>query len=430
MTTAPEKLPENKSWYPIHIPNPPDIPSTSQIFTFKGKTIEGKTIFIGDNSWFVAKLAGWYLGWKHMYFLNAVAEKNAFKVAFEGKFIRMIDEASCNWNAIHIQDGKIEENRTTLMYLFIECEGTKFSLEKDGTIRSSSSLNLEGLVLGLSPNSKDLCLVNPNSQNAIIFDTPLQQNEPYVPKQITSNLSMFKKLAIENCQEWRGNNVLPEDIDISHHSGLGGALTYWLELNDLKFGEFVDEKLVLKFGILKDIVAQYERMSDMAKLMAEAGVTPKLLYSNEMYMLSGWGGDKLPNDVDTYCLVGKALAKMHKIPTDWFKRYKKQTLGSAIFSQINLSDYPNIGNSYFWILNTRDYFRAVFTNPEVLEFYLEHEFQPLHPLLKRVVSAHGDLHTDNMLLNHSDTQDNHVNFIDMEHVCATSAVHDFAYFFH
>ena len=68
-------------------------------------------------------------------------------------------------------------------------------------------------------------------------------------------------------------------------------------------------------------------------------------------------------------------------------------------------------------------------NSASLKFFLDNEFQPTHPILKRVVTTHGDIHQDNIVFEDISKTQKKANFIDLEHVCTASAVHDFAYFF-
>ena len=256
----------------------------------------------------------------------------------------------------------------------------KFKLEENGTIRCIDPKNINELVLGLidsslikkkqkggmdkakkvGDKSKVLCLVRPHMNSVLIFDTPLQENtkwEPIIPKTLEEKIIDF---SIENLQEWKDNNVQADQVGSQEKSGKGGARTFMLTLKSKtneNLKKIKNQCIIYRHGNDGDVIRQPERCNDAAKVLEEAQIYPKTLLNSEQCRIMAFGGVKCDlTNIDNLELLAQSLAKMHKTPTDWYESYKKETLKSDFFKEIDLSAYPNIDTSYLWVLNSREYF--------------------------------------------------------------------------
>ena len=234
------------------------------------------------------------------------------------------------------------------MYFNHRMPHQKFLLEKNGTIRCSDERNVGELVLGLN-GKKGLCLVRPHMDSVLIFDTPLQKNTKYESKYVKSNYENILDFVLENYPEWRENNVQADQVEISDLAGLGGASIFMLKLTS-ETKEIKNKWIVVRHGNEGNFIRQPERCNDASYVLEKAQIYPKTLFKSEEYRILAFGGNKSDiNNNDNIVLLAKSMAKLHQTPTDWYESYKKETLQSDLFKEIDLSAYPNIDTSFFWV---------------------------------------------------------------------------------
>lgn len=157
-----------------------------------------------------------------------------------------------------------------------------------------------------------------------------------------------------------------EEIHIENVSGLGGNLTYHVSrMLENKVVAEVALHLVGEKGNFKNSPYQLQIQKSATEAFASAGLSPKrLLDIEDKLFINEWikGAEKIsgtsfppvPDDnnvsVDLVQKLGKLLAKIHTVKSDWYEPHYQKLL----------QDYPGLADvprgSSFWYLTMRNYY--------------------------------------------------------------------------
>lgn len=165
------------------------------------------------------------------------------------------------------------------------------------------------------------------------------------------------------------------------------------------------------------------RIQDAVCLLTKVGLTPERISQGDDWYIEEFCGEstmKNPNAIQ----FGKLLAKIHKIPTDWFKIYREKSKKRYPFLE-GISD-----GSSLWLHCCNDqekgqyeYLQSLNLGAADIRFY--DDLEPLSEVSKRVVTSHGDFHGGNALK----FEDGTLIACDLENMHVGYAHHDIGYHF-
>ena len=171
---------------------------------------------------------------------------------------------------------------------------------------------------------------------------------------------------------------------------------------------------------------------------AAEGLSPKrLLDEDDRFYINEWIKDaeecaeENMVNVDLVQKLGKLLAKIHTVKSDWYAPYYQELL----------ENYPEPADvprgSSFWYLTARSWpllfgcehkgsmDKWIKRLIHGYKTYLECEIQPVSPAGQNIVTTHGDYHLGNIVRSHSEG----FKVVDFEQTHVSSAIQDITYFF-
>ena len=163
----------------------------------------------------------------------------------------------------------------------------------------------------------------------------------------------------------------------------------------------------------------YHSESDATKATAEAGFAPKRLDAGEelLFVLEEYAGVE-PSKEKTHKDMAELLANIHKVPTEWFDKYReKVTETYEVLKEVS----P--GNPVWWYATHPECLKGI--EAEVLKGLVEDATEPISESGKKVVTCHGNFHKDNVLEN----AEKKLTAIDFEFACSGWAALDIAMHF-
>jgi len=179
-----------------------------------------------------------------------------------------------------------------------------------------------------------------------------------------------------------------------------------------------------KFGNLSAYVLDSDfmgRMADAAKVFWDGHLGPRRLAHGRDWFIEVWEGNGQPDfeSVDKFKELGKLVADVHKLPTEWFDTWREK----ACERRPELRDIPH-GSHAWWYFCARG---GTFPeDEECLQFWLKGEpcFAPSSSALRRLVTTHGDCKPDNLI-----ETDSGMRLLDFEITTVSSAAFDVGWVF-
>lgn len=183
------------------------------------------------------------------------------------------------------------------------------------------------------------------------------------------------------------------------------------------------------WGLTKESEA---REQAAARLFAAHGLSPRRLAQGVDWFIDPWEGYGQPTlaTVADMEVLGKELAKVHKMPIEWFDAFRAELQAEFPF----LATVP--ANSHIWWYSCR--MECMFPSkpdaekpcdPVWLAEFAQPMFTPQSTAGARVVTCHGDLKEPNMvaLAEGRAMQEGALKFVDLEFAHVTAACYDLAY---
>lgn len=192
--------------------------------------------------------------------------------------------------------------------------------------------------------------------------------------------------------------------------------------------------------VLHSRIGQYDhddwfmrRMGAAQKLFSDHGLGPRRLAEGSDWFVEEWQGKSFEKDwvamakeskmLDDWKKIGQLLAKVHKMPTEWFEEFRDELIAKRpVFKEV-----PK--GSHVWSYFARDVKLndfGVMTDPDCADVLKEYAdpgaFGPVHPVGKRIVTAHCDYHPCNIV-----AVNDGCLCIDFEGTVVTHAIQDLAY---
>jgi hypothetical protein len=161
------------------------------------------------------------------------------------------------------------------------------------------------------------------------------------------------------------------------------------------------------------------RITDAASALAAAGLAPACLASGSNFYIQAWEGHgqhSLESLAD-YQDVGRMLAKIHSVPTQWFDKHRQQ-----LISQMPALGRAPLGSHIWTCLHPACVGTLEHLTEEILQAFAEAPLvAPQNSVASRLVTCHLDLHYGNLL-----KTDHGLLCIDFESACVTHAASDLA----
>lgn len=218
---------------------------------------------------------------------------------------------------------------------------------------------------------------------------------------------------------WR--DAAAADIEVGNVSGGSGSSTFKVALQGASPPAFAlhcrPQPGAAEPGIMS-------RMGAASTVFAEHGCGPARLAHGSNWFVEAWAGagKKDLDSLVTWEKIGRRLARVHKIPVDWFDQ-ARQHLHTKLPQAINVP----VTSSVWPYLARFEKVWGCLSDPAVFEQYATcstaaEGFAPRHRLAAKCVTLHGDFHPGNLVLG----DDGEVVCVDFEFTCAGSAAHDLA----
>eukprot|EP00928_Gymnodinium_smaydae_P021857 TRINITY_DN1855_c0_g1_i1.p1 TRINITY_DN1855_c0_g1~~TRINITY_DN1855_c0_g1_i1.p1 ORF type:complete len:394 (+),score=41.22 TRINITY_DN1855_c0_g1_i1:91-1272(+) len=188
----------------------------------------------------------------------------------------------------------------------------------------------------------------------------------------------------------------------------------------------------------REIPFRFPRMAAAQGVWAAAGLAPDRLAQGKNWYIDAFDGiPAAPSNDSDFLALGEMLAKLHSTSVAWFEPIRKQ----LVQDHPALQSLPVPHDSHVWYLLTRSEWllRKPFSMDEQYAEYDDRQklqsiwplnvvksfcdggaVAPTHPLMKRVVPFHGDMHVGNAIK----SSDGTYKVIDFEFVGVGAAVID------
>lgn len=237
---------------------------------------------------------------------------------------------------------------------------------------------------------------------------------------------LLLKLVVDGMrtQGWAGVDV--STITIKDSSGHGGSQTYKVSAD----------------GVVPAAVALHSRSEDVANdelsdprmdaaatVLSEHGVVPRRLAYGGNWFIEKWEGSGKPDHSTPAKAkeIGELLAKIHKIPTEWFDNWRERLVErfavqfpEAHAAGHGLNSIPH--GSHIWWFTCRQAWLQDMDPEKRAQWFKEDFFAPETMVGKRLVTSHGDLHPENMI-----QMEDGIKGIDLEFTHVTHAAADLGY---
>ncbi|EOD03981.1 hypothetical protein EMIHUDRAFT_121722 [Emiliania huxleyi CCMP1516] len=160
------------------------------------------------------------------------------------------------------------------------------------------------------------------------------------------------------------------------------------------------------------------RMQAAARAFAGAGLGPRPIAEGDGpngggWWVEEWGGSRsLPwTSREEYAAMGRLLARMHAVPTEWFDASRAEAVRRwPLLGRVTAGSHAWVGLAW-----------GLWEDEQLFIDWaqLSGALAPEHPAARRVVTTHGDVHPGNVL------QSGLV--VDFENSCVCSAIYDLAF---
>lgn len=240
---------------------------------------------------------------------------------------------------------------------------------------------------------------------------------------LRDNLTAIGLLVADALKDSGWGQVDRDSIKVEDASGAGGSMTY-----KISAAGATPTAVGLHSRDSSLCPKSEERTRAAAQIFGENGLSPRRIAEGIDWFIDPWEGFGQPiwATVADMKVLGKELAKVHKLPIDWYTPFKAQLKEEFPF----YAKVPD--SSHIWWYSCRTL--VLVTNhaakePEWLREYVQPMFTPQTKAAARIVTCHGDLHAGNMisLAKGCPMQPGSVRFVDLEFSHVTAACYDLSY---
>lgn len=240
---------------------------------------------------------------------------------------------------------------------------------------------------------------------------------------VQGDLRSIGHLVAEVLKDCGWNEVNRDAVLVEDKSGHGGSKTYKVT------GPGMEPPVVAVHARSLSSVADpiwERRMEAAAVQLARYEVAPRRLAQGVDWFIEAWEGVHI-GELQLACELtdgntsvqelARLMAKIHKIPTEWFEVFREQ-LGIVKFG---LQGAPQ-GSCIWWPACRVEEWMTKMSDEHLLRL-IAVELKPRSSAGARIVTVHGDLHRENVIR----TEGECLKAIDLEFTHATHAVADIAY---
>lgn len=231
------------------------------------------------------------------------------------------------------------------------------------------------------------------------------------------------KLIAEAVETFLGRKVDPCLLHVNDASGYGGSKTLKVRIpasdDD---GEALDVCLHLRPADCSDFTMR--RLCQASNVFFMAGCNAGRFVSGGNWYIEPWVGSRNlsqgePTTLDEWYKMGKLLASIHSIPTDWFNKFREELCESH--SGLSKVDH----GSLIWPFLARSGLEALPLQED--PFYFWDDFhRTTHQITSKIVTIHGDFHPGNVI---DMGRDASLTCCDLEFACVCCAAWDFSSLF-
>lgn len=240
---------------------------------------------------------------------------------------------------------------------------------------------------------------------------------------LRGNSTTIGLLVVDALKDCGWGKVDRDSIKVEDASGAGGSKTY-------KISAAGATPTAVALHIRDSSLCQKseERTRAAAQIFAKNGLSPRRIAEGVDWFVEPWEGFGQPiwATVADMEVLGREVAKVHKLPIDWYTPFKKQLKEEFPF----YTKVPDCSHIWWYSCRTIDLVaKHVAEEPEWLREYVQPMFTPQTKAGALIVTCHGDLHAGNMisLAKGSPMQSEAVRFVDLEFSHVTAACYDLSY---
>jgi len=219
-------------------------------------------------------------------------------------------------------------------------------------------------------------------------------------------------------------------IQVKENSGQGGGKTYKVTASGVDASEGPSQ--VAFHSRPSWLPKKYEERTRAAcRLFAENGVSPRRLAEGPDWYIEVWEGygDPLIDKAAGMRVLGKELAKVHKLPIAWFDPFREDLKKEFPV----LAKVPNTSHIWWYSCRMEIIFPPSETDQDWLTEFAQPMFTPQTKAGARIVSCHGDLKEANMIammegaVLSPESAEQQLKFPDLEFAHVNAACHDLGY---
>jgi len=218
-------------------------------------------------------------------------------------------------------------------------------------------------------------------------------------------------------------------IQVQDLSGLGGSKNYKVTATGVDVSEGPSE-VALHSRMSELDKKSEERTHTLCRLCGEHGVSPRRLAEGVDWYIEAWEGygDILIDKAAVMRVVGKELAKMHKLPTDWYDPFREDLKKDFTV----LAKVPHASHIWWYSCRMEIIFPASKSDQDFMAEFAQPMFTPQTKAGARMVTCHGDLKEVNMIAMTKgalspESAEQQIKFADLEFGHVNAACHDLAF---
>ena len=193
-------------------------------------------------------------------------------------------------------------------------------------------------------------------------------------------------------------NVEAKDIQVNDNSGFGGSTCYKVSA----LGATPEAVALHSRSVTAVADTVGEGMTEAAgMLFSQHGLGPTRLAQGADWNIEPWEGSGAPvmDSVQKFEMLGRLLAQIHQLPTDWHDEWKEKICARQPYLQD--CHHGHYLKRIATDCENRTLVKEVLTSPRVKEILAstskEHLFPPVTAAGRRVVTVHGDFHQKNVI---------------------------------
>jgi hypothetical protein len=240
--------------------------------------------------------------------------------------------------------------------------------------------------------------------------------------ELRTDLKALGSLVAEALKPHGWGSVDAASLVVKEHSGGSGNKTYHVSV---PAGGVTPSEVALHSR--DPWYAEFEpRIRAAATLLGEHGLSPKRLAEGVDWHIEAWEGCGEPvwATVEDMKVLGKELAKLHKLRTDWHEPFRAQLKEKFPEALASVPDH-----SHIWWYAAANLKAFAEDDPTWLAEFSQPMFEPRSKAGARIVTCHGDLKEPNTisLAEGCATKEGLFKFLDLDWAHVNAACNDLAF---